>query len=282
MSWDRCSIHGRGGCTSDGCARETIHALRADLARVTAERDEARQQVEVLSEQLRLQQQLDQETSGRAADEHARYMAEVRAESGVKESQIERAEAQAAALRNVLEDCHAHDLYVSEGAEASRLFRKAHGSDWGRVKDESAHDHDRSMRAAISGELGGEMLLEVRSLRQRVTDLAAERDEALRLADLRLKAKCEGDDFAAQLRVQAGNERNIAKQRERERDEALAMLERCIGPDLSRLDAVYGHGLAMLGAIGTLNDSDGEKARTKRNQIQDDARALLGRHGRGK
>jgi hypothetical protein len=81
--------------------------------------------------------------------------------------------ADAAALRNVLEDCHAHDLYVSEGRVSSELYRRSHGSDFGRVADESAHDHEVSMRDAVSGKLGGELLDELRALR--VVAEAAER-----------------------------------------------------------------------------------------------------------
>ena len=87
---------------------------------------------------------------------------------------LDMAKADAAALRNVLEDCHAHDLYVSEGAEASRLYVRSHGSDWGRVKDESAYDHEVSMRAAISGELGGQMLDEIRNLRKKLAALISD------------------------------------------------------------------------------------------------------------
>jgi hypothetical protein len=82
------------------------------------------------------------------------------------QSSLDEARADAAALRNVLEDCHAHDIYASgDGAEASRLYRRAHGADFGRVKDVSAADHDASMRKAVAGELGGEMLLEMRRMR---------------------------------------------------------------------------------------------------------------------
>lgn len=82
---------------------------------------------------------------------------------------LEKAEADAAALRNVLEDCHAHDIYANgDGAVAAELYRKSHGSDFGRVKDQNAHDHGVSMRKAVSGELGGELLDELRHLRAEV------------------------------------------------------------------------------------------------------------------
>ncbi len=85
-------------------------------------------------------------------------LAEVRAEERARHESllkdvyaaVETERANAAALRNVLEDCHAHDLYVSDGAEASAAYRRAHGQDFGRTKDQSATDHARSVRAKCS------------------------------------------------------------------------------------------------------------------------------------
>jgi|GEM_PF-4832741 hypothetical protein len=103
-----------------------------------------------------------------AHDNREKCIRNLRSQLSAARESAEKAEADAAALRNVLEDCHAHDLYVGDGAEASRLYRKSHGADFGREKDESAHDHDVSMRAAVAGQLGGQMLDELRALRKSV------------------------------------------------------------------------------------------------------------------
>jgi hypothetical protein len=123
------------------------------------------------------------------------------------------ARAQAAAMRNVLEDCHAHDLYVRDGSAGLDAYRKAHGTDYGRVRDESAHDHERSVRAAVDGTLGGEMLAEMRAA-------IAERDETRKERDL----------FERRIREGVVREQSLAVQPDAIADAArvlVATLPRC-------------------------------------------------------
>lgn len=73
------------------------------------------------------------------------------------------AESDAAALREVLEDCHIHNEYVRVTAlHADRLKRLKY---YGRPHDKSAAEHETAVGMALSGAAGRALLVEVRGLR---------------------------------------------------------------------------------------------------------------------
>jgi hypothetical protein len=95
-------------------------------------------------------------------------------------AEAERLRGDAAALRRVIEDCHAHDLYVLDGDAGVNAYRKHHP---GVRTDESAGDHYDSCRRAVAGELGGAMLDELRLAETDCDAMRAARDRALAVLD---------------------------------------------------------------------------------------------------
>ena len=80
-----------------------------------------------------------------------------------EEDRFAAAEADAAALREVLEDCHIHNEYTRVGAKhADRLKRLKY---YGRPHDASAAEHETAVGMALSGAAGRKLLAEVRDFR---------------------------------------------------------------------------------------------------------------------
>lgn len=78
---------------------------------------------------------------------------------------VERLEAQVASLRRVLVDCHAHDVYVVDGASRADAYRKFHGDSFGRPEDVSVADHLRSVKEAADGAAAEPLLQRLAKLR---------------------------------------------------------------------------------------------------------------------
>jgi hypothetical protein len=80
-----------------------------------------------------------------------------------EEDRMAALEADAAALREVLEDCHIHNEYVRVGSDhADRLKKLKY---YGRPHDRSAAEHETAVGMALSGGAGKKLLAEVRDYR---------------------------------------------------------------------------------------------------------------------